>query len=137
MQQPALTWHVIIAITSAEGQVRHLQLHLLIPVEGGVLAHARRSQKETTGRASLDVTLRKGGGIGEAAAVEDVEGIQVQRLYRQQAVGQFYALHALMVVPASEVLGILIDDVKTETTPIAVEVQFIVAVFAHQLGRIE
>ena len=87
--------------------------------------------------APLDVTLCEGRGIGEAAAVEDVEGIQVQRPHRQQAVWQLNALHALVVVPAREVLGILIDDIKAEASAVAVEIQLVVTVLAHQLGRIE
>ena len=86
---------------------------------------------------ALDVALREGGGIGETATVEDVEGIQVQRLHRQQSVGQLNALHTFVVVPAGEVLGILIDDIEAKAAAIAVEVQFEVAILAHQLGRIE
>ena len=100
MQQPALTWHVIIAIACSESDVRHLQLHLLIPVEGGMLSHPRCCQEETACGEALDIALREGGGIGEPAAVEDIEGIQVERLHLQHTVRQFDAFHALMVMPA-------------------------------------
>ena len=46
VQQPTLAGHVVVAIACTETDVRHLQLHLLIPVEGGVLTHARRCQQE-------------------------------------------------------------------------------------------
>ena len=137
MQQPALAGHVIVAIAATKGDVGHLELHLLFPVEGGMLAHGRRCQEEAAGGASLDVALRESGGIGETATIEDVEGVEVQRLNRQQAVGQINTLHALVVVPTLEVLGILIDDVETEAPTVAVEIQFEVAVLAHQLGRVE
>ena len=137
MQQPALTGHVIVAIAATKGDVGHLQLHLLLPVEGGVLAHGRRCQEEAAGGASLDVALRERGGIGETVTIEDVESVEVQRLNRQQAVGQINTLHALVVVPSLEVLGILIDDIEAKAPTVAVEIQFEVAVLAHQLGRVE
>ena len=42
-----------------------------------------------------------------------------------------------MVVPTSEVMGILIDNVKPETLAVRVKVQFVIAVLTHQLGGIE
>ena len=137
MQQPALAGHVIVAIAATKGDVGHLQLHLLFPVEGGMLAHGRRCQEETAGGASLDVALRESGRIGETATIEDVEGVEIQRLNRQHSIGQFNAIFPFVVVPTLEVLGILIDDVEAEAPSIAVEVQFEVAVLAHQLGRIK
>ena len=89
------------------------------------------------GGATLDVALREGGRVGEAAAVEGIIGIQVQRLHLQHAVGQFQALHAVLVVVAREVLGVLIDNVETEPAPIAVEVQLIVADCARRLGGVQ
>jgi len=137
MQQPALTWHVVVAIARTYTDVRHLQFHLLIPIKGGVLTHARRCQEETAGRAPLDVALRESGGIRKATAIEDVEGIQVQRFHRQHTIGQFDAIHAIIVVPACEVLGILINDIKAKAPAITVEIQLEVTVLAHQFGRIE
>lgn len=69
--------------------------------------------------------------------VEAVVDIGIQRLHRQQTVGQLDALAAFMVVPALEVLGVLIGDVEAEAVAIAVEIQLVIMVLAHQLGRIE
>ena len=40
-------------------------------------------------------------------------------------------------MPSGKVVRILVDDVEAEATAVAVEVQLVVAVLAHQLGRIE
>ena len=41
MQEPTLARHVVISIACTKGDVCHLQLHLLIPVESGMLPHSR------------------------------------------------------------------------------------------------
>ena len=137
MEQPVLARHVVITITRTDADICHLQIHITIPVERTALTHAGSCQEETAGRASLDVTLREGSGIRETAAVEHVEGIDVKRLNRQHTVRQSDAIHTLVVVPALEVLGILIDDVEAEAPPVAVEVQLVVAIFTQQLGGVE
>ena len=58
--------------------------------------------------------MGEGGRIGKAAAVEGIVGIHVQRLHRQHVLRQFHALHAVRVVPAREVMCILVDDVEPE-----------------------
>ena len=40
MQQPPLGGHIIVAIAGTHADVRHLQLHFLIPVELGLLTHS-------------------------------------------------------------------------------------------------
>ena len=69
--------------------------------------------------------------------VEAVVYIGIQRLHGQQTIGQLDALATLMVVPALEVLGILIGDVEAEAVTIAVEIQLVIMVLAHQFGGIE
>ena len=137
MQQPASAWDIVVAIACAECQVRNLQPHIRFPVEGGTLPLTRRGQQEAARRLPLDITLREGGGVGETAVVEDIEGIHVERLHLQHVSRKLDALHAVVVVPAREVFGILIDDVKAETLAVGVEVQFVVAILAHQLGGIK
>ena len=78
--------------------------------------------------------MLEGSGIGEPAAVEDIEGIEIECLHRQLTISQFHSFHAIMLVPARKVFGILIDDIETESAAVAVEIQLEVAVFAYQFS---
>ena len=49
VEQPALAGHVVVAVACAEADICHLQLHLLLPVERGVLSHGRRCQEKAAG----------------------------------------------------------------------------------------
>ena len=137
MQQPPLRGHVVVAVAATDADVRHFQIRDEIPVHRCVLRHCRRCQQETAGRPPLDVALRESRGIGEAPVVEDVEGIQVERLDVEQTGSQLQAPHPLVVVPPREIVGFLIDDVPAEALAVGVDVQFVVVVTSHQFGRIQ
>ena len=54
----------------------------------GFLPLTRGAQQETACGATLNVALRKGGGVGEVSIVEGIIGIQVQRLQSHGSIGQ-------------------------------------------------
>ena len=81
--------------------------------------------------------MLEGSGIGEPAAVEDIEGIEIECLHRLLTVSQFHSIHAIMLVPARKVFGILIDDIEAKSAAVAVEIQLEVAVFAYQFSGVK
>ena len=122
MQQPVPRRHIVITIAPSDTNVRHLQFHLLIPIEFGLLPLTRYCHKETARRPTLDVTLCEGGRVGKTAMIKGIIGVYVQCLHRKDIFRQIYALHAVHIMPTGEVLSVLINEIETETLTIQVEV---------------
>ena len=137
VEQPVAAGHPVVAISGPDADVGHLEHHFIVARGLVPLALPRKAQQETAGRTALDVALREGGRIGEPAMVEGVVGIDVQRLHRQHLGGQVDARFGVRLVPAREVVGILINDFEAPSVAVGAEIHLEVVVLAQHLGRVQ
>lgn len=137
MDEPSAAGDEVVAIAGAEADVDDAEPRFVSLVAHGLLCLSCQGQQETACRATLDVALREGGGIGKTATVQRIVGTEVERAERQHVGGQRHAFLALGLIPAGEVLGVLIGQFGAPAVAIGAEVELVIAVASHELGRVE
>ena len=124
MNQPTVGRHVVVAVATTDGDIGHLEIHLTIDVFQSiffarnltVLSLSRHGEEKTACRATLNVAVDEGGGIGKTAVVENVVGIHVQRPQAEHFFGSRHiVVSTANFVPSREIMGVLIGDVEAET----------------------